>query len=120
MAATKSAAKIWDGVSQAANGTTTSPAIDLRNFYSMALYIKVTNGATGPTLPAEVQIQVSADGTEWYNNGGALSSTLGNGIITQWGSIQLADAVNYARLVGSGNTGQAVVLKADISYITGV
>lgn len=120
MAISKTVAAIWQAVSQAATATTTSAAVDLRVAYDAAVSIKVTNGATGPTVAATVQIQVSEDNVEWYNYGGALQASLGNGIVSQWGGIEIPAAINYLRLVGSGNTGQAVQLDADISYVTGI
>ena len=119
MAITKTVAAIWQAVSQAAGATTTSAAVDLRLAYAAAVSIKVTNGATGPTVAATVQIQTSEDNSEWYNFGGALQTSLGNGIVSQWGGIELPAATNYMRLVGTANTGQAVQLDADISYIVG-
>ena len=118
MAISKTVAAIWNAVSQAAGATTTSAAVDLRLAYAAAVSIKATNGATGPTVAATVQIQVSEDSVEWYNFGGALNSTLGNSVISQWGGIELPAASNYMRLVGTANTGQAVQLDADISYVT--
>ena len=120
MAMDKDVAAIWDAVSQAAGAVTTSAAVDLRLAYEAALSIKVTNGATGPTVAAIVQIQVSEDNSEWYNFGGALQSTLGNSVETSWGAIDLPSAVNYVRVVGSANTGQTVTLNADISYVVAI
>jgi len=118
VAISKTAAAIWQAVSQAAGATTTSAAVDLTAAYGAVLDIKVTNGSTGPTVVGQVQIQVSEDNTEWYNFGGALVASLGNSIVSQWGGIEIPMAVNYVRLEGSANTGQAVQLDADISYVT--
>ena len=120
MAMDKDVAAIWQAVSQAAGATTTSDPVDLRAAYEATISIKNTNGATGPTVAATIQIQVSEDNSEWYNYGGALQATLGNNIVTSWGAIPIPAAVNYVRLVGSTNTGQTVQLDADISYIVGI
>lgn len=118
MAISKTVAAIWQAVSQDAGATTTSDPVDLRLAYGSTVNIKATNGAAGPTVSAQVQIQVSEDNTEWYNFGGALVASLGNNVVSQWGGIEIPAAINYLRLVGSGNTGQAVQLDADISTIT--
>jgi len=48
---------------------------DLSAGYGAQVDIKLTNGATGPTVAAQVQIQVAADtgGTLFVNFGGLLS-----------------------------------------------
>lgn len=100
---------------------TTSAAQDLTGSYGAQLDIKLTNGATGPTIAAQVQIQVANDaaGTLWTNFGGALvGSTANNGVVS-W-SVDLPIGVAAVRLVSGSNTGQNVTLDADISKVTSI
>ena len=64
MAITKTSASIWSSTTLTAGaGNTTSTANDLSTVYAATLNIKLVNGGTGPTVPAQVQIQCSNDGT---------------------------------------------------------
>lgn len=73
MATTKEVSAIWSAQTLTAGaGDTTSAAETIDTGYGAALHIKLTNGATGPTVPAQVQIEVSADNTEWYEHGGGV------------------------------------------------
>lgn len=96
-----------------------SSAADLQDGYGALLQIKVTNGATGPTLAAQAQIQTSPDNTNWYKFGGALIATLGNGIITSWG-IPIPIGVKYLKVTSGSNTGQNVTIRVSVTEVTEV
>jgi len=122
MALTKSRTSIWNGTTLTAGaGDTTSSAQDLSAVYESQVDIKITNGATGPTVPAQCQIQVAADsgGTLYVNFGGPLVANLGNSIVTSW-SIDIPIGVASLQLVAGSNTAQNVTISADISTVTGV
>jgi hypothetical protein len=121
MATTKSVTAIWSGQTlTAGGGDTTSSAVTLDDGYGAALHIKLTNGATGPTVPAQVQIETSADNSEWYEFGGALVGTTTNSDVVSWGGIEIPIGVEYLRLVAGSNTGQNVTVDADLSEVTAV
>jgi len=121
MATTKAFTAIWNAQSLTAGaGDTTSAAQTIDTGYGAALHIKLTNGATGPTIAAQVQIEVSGDNTEWYNFGGPLVGSVSNNGIAQWGGIEIPIGVEYLRLVAGSNTGQAVTVDADISNVTAI
>jgi hypothetical protein len=121
MAATKTTTSIWSGATlAAAAGDTTSSVVALTTSYGAALNISLTNGATGPTVPAQVLIQVSNDNANWYDFGGALAASVAGGAVTAWGGIEIPFGAQYLRLVAGSNTGQAVTVSADISLVTGV
>jgi len=121
MAATKVVAAIWSSQTLTAGaGDTTSAVQTLDDGYGAALHIKFTNGAAGPTLPAQVQIEVSADNAEWYEVGSALPGLTGNNAVISWGDIPISIGVEYLRLVAGSNTDQDVVIDADISEVTAV
>ncbi len=121
MATTKAVTAIWSSQSLSAGGAdTTSSVVTLDDGYGATLHIKLTNGATGPTVPAQVQIEVSADNTEWYEMGGPLKGNTDNNGEVSWGGIPIDVGVEYLRLVAGSNTGQAVTVEADLSEVTAI
>ena len=120
MATTKVVTAIWNSQNLAADSTQTSSSVNLDDGYGAALHVKVTNGNTGPSVPAYTQIQVSADGSEWYDFGERLIAGTGDNETSSWGGIDIPQGVEYLRLVATGNKGQPVTLDADISEVTAV
>lgn len=102
-------------------GNVNGTLVDLTAIYGAQLNIQLTNGATGPTIAAQVQIQVANDaaGTLWTNYGGALVGSTTNSAVTSW-SIDLPIGIGAVRLVSGSNTAQAVTLDADISKVTSI
>lgn len=117
MALTKTRTSIWSGTSQTAGSTTTSSAQDLSTYYGSALHIRITNGATGPTVAGQVLIEASADNSAWWDLGGALVGGTANSGVYEW-TVIVPIEIKYVRLYGSGNTGQTITLDADILSIT--
>ncbi len=101
-------------------GDTTSPLATVDDGYGATLHVKLTNGATGPTIPAQVQVQVSADNAEWYDLGGALVGATGNNAVSDWGGIPIGIGVEYVQLVSGSNTAQDVTLDSDLTEVTAV
>jgi hypothetical protein len=121
MASTKVVTEIFEGDTLTAGaGDTTSGVVTLDDGYGAAIHIKLTNGATGPTVPAQVQIMVSADNSEWYKLGPALLGSTINATIVSWGGIEIPIGVEYLELVAGSNTGQNVTVDADISEVTAI
>jgi hypothetical protein len=125
MAATKARTSIWSAQTLTAGaGNTNSSWIDLSAGYGAQVDIKLTNGATGPTIAAQVQVQVANDynagsPTLVTNFGGALVGGVTNSEIDYW-SVQIPPATEAIRLVAGSNTGQNVTVDADVSNITGI
>ena len=122
MAATKARTSIWSAQTLTAGAAnTTSSAVDLSAGYGAQVDIQLTNGATGPTVPAQVQVQVATDtgGTLFVNFGGPLVGSTGNGAVSSW-SVQLPVGVNRLRLVAGSNTVQNVTVDADVSNVTAI
>jgi len=92
---------------------------DLDNGFGGQLYIEVTNGATGPTVAAILQIYASPDDTTYYKFGGALGSTLGNNAVTTW-SIPIPIGVEFIRVMSGSNTDQDVVVRVEGSEVTAI
>lgn len=121
-APTKSRTSIWSSQTlTAGGGNTTSSSVNLTTVFEANIDIKLTNGSTGPTVPAQVQPQVANDsaGTLWVNYGGALVSTSANSDI-QYFSVTIPIGVAAVRLVAGSNTGQNVTVDADISTVTAI
>lgn len=120
MAATKTNTASFSGVSLTAGAANqTSSAVDLTGAYAAVANIKLTNGATGPTVAAQVQIETSEDNSKWYAFGGPFVGSTTNSAVASW-TVELPPAVMYVRLVAGSNTSQAVTVDADISRITGL
>lgn len=120
MAATKARTSIWAAQTLTAGaGNTTSAAQDLSTTYGSQVDIQLTNGASGPTVPAQVQIQVANDvaGTLFVNFGGPLVAGVANSGVSSW-SIDIPIGVARLRLVAGSNTVQNVTVDADISNVT--
>lgn len=68
----------------------------------------VTNGSTGPTLPAVVTIQVSLDNTTFFD---AYVFTAGTILSTTYNFVQdLPSGIQYFKVKFSGNTAQNVTV----------
>ena len=113
------------GTSNAA-GSTTRGTADLRTAQGGLLTVKVTNGATGPTVAATVNILVAHNsgatpaaasaGADWKTVWSFASST-GNNVITEQ-SITIDPAVMHLEVEVTGNTAQSVTCEAFLSEIT--
>ena len=111
-----------------AAGSTTRGTADLRTAQGGLLTVKVTNGATGPTVPATVNILVAHDagatptaasaGSDWKTIWSFAAST-GNNVVTEQ-SITIDPAVMHVEVEVTGNTAQAVTCEAFLSEITSV
>lgn len=120
MASTKVVTVLDDNVTlTAAAADHTSGVWTIDDGYGGELYIKVTNGATGPTVAAQAQIWASADNSNYYKFGGVLISTLGNAIVTSW-SIPVPMGVEYLKVISGSNTGQDVVIRVEGSEVTAI
>lgn len=111
-----------------AAGATTRGTVDQRTTIGGLLTVKVTNGATGPTIGAIINILVA-------HNGGATPTAASAG--TDWKTVYSLQHIITANAIGewdydvppgvmhleveiTGNTGQAVTCEAFLSEITSV
>ncbi len=90
---------------------------NLEDGYGGELVIKITNGGTGPTVAAEMQVQVSPDNSNWYNSGGVIKSTLGNGVVSSW-PVPISAATKFVKVLSGANTGQDVVIRVEGTEVT--
>jgi hypothetical protein len=100
-------------------GNVSSSTVDLSAAYGAQVNIQITNGATGPTVAGQVQVQVANDTvpTLWVNYGGALVASVTNSAVTSW-SVEIPQGVAAVKIVSGSNTAQACTLDADISVVT--
>lgn len=125
MAATKVRTSYWSGTTLTAGaGNTTSSWVDVSGGYGATVDIKLTNGATAPTVAAQVQVQVANDynagsPTLVVNFGGALVAGLTNSEVDSW-TVEIPPGIEAVRLVAGSNTAQNVTVDADISNITAI
>ena len=119
MASTKAVTALFQAETlTASEADETSALATLDDGWGATLHVKITNGATGPTIAAKVQIQVSADNSEWYDFGGPLVGSTVSSEVVSYGGIDIPIGVEYLRLLAGSNTGQAVTVDADISEVT--
>lgn len=124
MALTKNDTTIIASASNAA-GATTRGTIDLSAVYGGIVTMKITNGATGPTVQCEGRVLIShADtlpaaasaGADWktiWRFGGGTT----NSAITEQ-SFQFGPEVRHLEVEFTGNTAQAVTVEAIASTYT--
>jgi hypothetical protein len=122
MAATKTRTALHAGTALTAGAASvTSQAVDLSAGYGSVVDVRLTNGATGPTVGAQVQVQVATDatGTLWVNFGGPLVASITGSAVSSW-CVEVPIGVAAVRTVSGSNTGQTVTLDADVSTVTGI
>lgn len=93
--------------------------VSLAGSYGAVVGGKILNGATGPTVAGQVQIQVSYDksGSSFYSYGGAIVGTTGNDDPTPFGPIEFPMGVQWVRAVIGSNTDEAVVYDVRLTIV---
>ena len=107
--------------SNAAAGTTTGSWIDLTSAYKASILALIINGATGPTVACTATVDLSPDnGTTVYPGAGGSFQAGITASTTYAAEFSLPEDTMYARVVFTGNTGQAVTVQADATKLTGI
>ena len=114
---TKTSTVHLDNVTLTAGAAATSSSIqDLTGVDNATVDLRITNGATGPTVPAQFQIETSPDnGVNYFDCGGPLVSLTGNSVVTEWSGIFLPPGCMYVRITAGSNTGQDVTARAVVN-----
>lgn len=109
-----------------AAGSTTRGTLDLRTAMGGLLTLKITNGATGPTVQAEGRVLVAHNsgstptaasaGSDWKTVWKFGGGTTANAITEQ--SMEIGPGVMHLEVEFTGNTGQAVTVEAYLSEVT--
>lgn len=81
------------------------------------LYYKFTNGSTGPTVPAQIQINFSNDETNWFPAGSAIVGPTGNSA-SAGNRVDIPPDVQYLQVVAGSNTAQNVTLRVEAVAVT--
>ena len=118
MATTKIDITLEASSSNAAGATKTGTGVDVSDEYGAIVSVKVTNGATGPTIACLAKIQVSNDNSAWFEFWEARSA-LGNNEVSEW-AVAIPAAVQFIRSIFDENTAQAVTVEAIGSSISAV
>lgn len=118
MSATKGSSTLQATATSASGATTNSSSINLTTYYGAYITAQVTNGATAPTTPCTVTIQVGPDGTTWFD-AVAGSSGLTNSAVYPF-SFEIPIGVMYARVKFSGHTAQSVTVAAQCTYVSAI
>ncbi len=124
--ATKTARSIVASTSNSAGGTTRG-RLELLTAFGGILTLKMTNGATGPTLQCSANVLIAhnatqpaaaAAGSDWKTllsvGNGTASNTVGEY------SLNVSSAVMQLEVEFTGNTGQAVTVEAHFSELSSV
>lgn len=109
-----------------AAGATTRGTLDLRTAQGGLLTLKITNGATGPTVQCQANVLIAhssgatpteaSAGADWKTLWSVGGGTTANVITEQ--SMEVGPGVMHLEVEFTGNTGQAVVVEAYLSEIT--
>lgn len=119
MAVTKTARTLKASGSLAAGATENGTAIDLSTALGGLLTAKITNGATGPTIPCSLYVEVSADAGSSWKLFRQFTALLGNSIVTEF-AIDIPASVMEVRARFTGNTAQAVTVEAYLQELTSI
>lgn len=118
MATSKSTTTVRDDVTMVAGaGDATSSSVNLTTGYGAIAHCELVNGATGPTVAGQIQIEASPDDTNWYEYGGPLVGNTDNNGTAYW-NIPIDPAVQYVQFVTGSNTGQDVTMRIEVTEVT--
>ncbi len=107
-----------DATLTASAGDTTSATQDLTGAYDAQARVRLTNGATGPTVPAQCKVQMSeADTAALFMTLATLVGGTVNSEVREW-VVKIPKSVHYLRFVSGSNTGQNVTLRVVVERTT--
>lgn len=104
--------------SNTAGSTITGTALDLTTKLGGLCTIKITNGATGPTIAASAKVYTSGDNSNFKLLVTVTGDSVNNSV-NEW-AVVVAAGVMYFRVDITGNTGQTVTAEAFLQELTSV
>lgn len=128
MALTKTPATIIAAGTANAAGGTTRQVVDLRSMYGGILTVKLTNGATAPTIQAVANVLIAhnSGATPTPGSAGADWKTIAswgggttNNEVREW-SMVIDPAIMHLEVEITGNTAQAVTCEAYVTQLAGL
>ena len=125
MALTKSTVSVFNTNTMTAGGADAySAEIDVTAAYSGSVVcLKLTNGATGPTVAGEIWVEIGVDENDtggadiWYEWGGHFSNGTGNSGSQSW-CVDLPFGARLFRVGRGSNTDEDVVCEAWLQKVT--
>lgn len=113
----KSATSLWSSqVLTAGAGDIVSETVKLDPAYGAIAHRKIINGATPPTVEAEIFVELSAEDLRWYEFGSSLKGgTVADAVTSD--SVEIPDKAIFMRLKAGRNTVQDVTADADASVL---
>lgn len=128
MALTKTPATIIAAATSNTVGSTTRGTIDLRSMYGGILTVKITNGATGPTIQGTANIlaahnsgttpTAASAGADWKTIASWGGGTANNAVSEF--SMVVDPAICHLEVEITGNTGQTITCEAFITQLVGL
>lgn len=106
------------GTTNTAGSTTTGSTITLTTALGGTAGGRITNGGTGPTLPANFVVQISHDNTNWREYMRQAAGTTASANYDLF--CEIPPGILYARIVVDSNTGQSVTCEGIIDELTSV
>ena len=120
MAAVKTVTVVRNNVTMTtAAGNATSNSVNISVGFGVVSYIKLTNGATAPTVAAQAQIELSPDDSNWYKFGGPLIGNLTDNGVEEFVT-DIPVAAMFIRFITGSNTGQDVTMRIEVSEVSSV
>jgi hypothetical protein len=116
--ATKTFRVLQVPVTNPVGGSTTSATWDLSTALGAVVQARVTNGAVALTAGCECVVQISGDGAGWYEYTRQVAGTAINTVYDF--AVELPAPLMRARVVFSGNAGQAVTVEASGHELTAI
>lgn len=107
---------IAGGTSNSAGATTSGTEVNLSTALGGLLTARITNGATGPTVPASVIVYVGG-ATGEKRELTRLQSNTGNSVVTDL-PCEIPAATMFLNVDVTGNTGQAVTAEVFLQELT--
>lgn len=104
--------------SNAAGATTNGTELDLSTKYGGLLNVRITNGATGPTIGPDVVVYTGSATGEKREFSRQTGPTTNNAV-TDF-PVEIPPGVMFLNLDVTGNTGQAVTIEAFFQELTGI
>lgn len=124
---TKTARTIVSSGTSNGAGSTTRGTLSLASAFGGLLTIKITNGATGPTVQCSANVLVAHNastptaasaGSDWKTIAKFGGGTANNAI-SEW-ALPIDSAAMQLEVEFTGNTGQAVTVESYLSELTSV
>jgi len=110
MTATKTARSIIASQTQAALAAAVTGAWDLHTALGGLLTVRITNGATGPTIGSTVTVNVSTNNSTWRKLA-AVTAGVANSEVDDF-PFTIPPETMYVQVSIVGNTGQTVTIEA--------